>query len=335
MAQECRSALICSAPAFRWIRCRCASAREGNTADRLDQTNSAAQEFNRCWLIEWFMRFRGEEWHYWTAGTNTMLSDPVPVEQAYPEFGGERPVVIGVAGIEPHNVTPMAPVSATMPLQDEMNSLVNLRIDTLKEAIRPLTMVKKGSLTDITAIQNRSGDSAVYVNDPQTDVVFDRPPGPSQEAYMEMAHLNADFDTVFGQFDGGSVSTNRQLNETVGGLNLLNQSANAVAEYDTRVLIETWVEPVLRQIVRLEQYYEDDKTILALCGQKAELYQRFGIDEITNELLDHELSVTVSAGIGSTNPEQKLTKFQQAIMVTGCRARARDRHPHETRRGHR
>ena len=291
------------------------SAREGNTADRLEQTNAVGQEFNRSWLIEWFIRYRGEEWHFWTAGTNVMLSDAVPLEQAYPEYSGERPIVIGVAAIEPHNITPMAPVSSTMPLQDEMNSLVNLRIDSLKEAIRPLTMVKKGSLTDITAIQNRSGDSAVYVNDPQTDVVFDRPPGPSQESYMEMAHLNADFDSVFGQFDGGSVSTNRSLNETVGGLNLLNETANDVGDYDTRILIETWVEPVLRQVVRLEEFYEDDKIILALAGKKAKLFQKFGIDKITDELLDHEVSVTVSAGIGSTNPLKQLSKFQQAVMI--------------------
>ena len=291
------------------------NAREGTTSDRIDQSNSAQQEFHRIWLIEWFIRWRGEEWHYWTAGISQMLSDPVPLEQAYPAFGGERPIVIGVTSIEPHKADPMSQVASLLPLQDEINALVNLRIDGVKETLRPLAMVKKGSLIDISAIQNRSGDSAVYVTNPREDVQFDRPSNIGQEAYMEMAQLNVDFDDVAGQFNGGTVQTNRQLNETVGGMKMLNASANTVADFDTRCFIETWVEPVLRQLVRLEQYYEDDVVILALAGEKAELYKRYGVDKITNDLLDRELSVTVSAGIGTADPTAKLGKFQQALAV--------------------
>ena len=127
--------------------------------------------------------------------------------------------------------------------------------------------------------------------------------------------FRSDFDDATGQFNGGSVSTNRQLNETVGGMQLLNSSANVVGDFDLRVWIETWVEPVLRQLVALEQFYEDDKVILSLAGEKAKLYQKYGISQIDDEILAREVSVTVNAGIGNADPMVKLDKF---IKVAGA-----------------
>ena len=81
------------------------------------------------------------------------------------------------------------------------------------------------------------------------------------------------------------MQSNRNLNETVGGMNILTASANKVENYQLRTWIETWAEPVLRQVTLLEQAYETDDVILSLAGRKTELPQKFGIDAVTDDLL--------------------------------------------------
>jgi cysteinyl-tRNA synthetase len=84
------------------------------------------------------------------------------------------------------------------------------------------------------------------------------------------------------------------------------------------------VEPVLRQLVKLEQQYETDMTVLALAGQKAQLMQKYGIDQVTDEMLNQELTVMVNVGMGATNPEMKLQKF---VLATKTYAEARQALP--------
>ena len=108
------------------------------------------------------------------------------------------------------------------------------------------------------------------------------------------------------------MQTNRQLNETVGGMEMLNSAANGITDYDIRVFKETWVEPVLKQLVRLEQYYETNETILALAGQKAGMQER-----ATDAAIQGDMSVAVNVGIGATNPTQKLMRFQMGAKTVG------------------
>jgi hypothetical protein len=131
----------------------------------------------------------------------------------------------------------------------------------------------------------------------------------TSSAYAEQDRLNSDFDDIAGAFSGSSVASNRKLNETVGGMQMLSNTANQIGEYDLKVFTETWVEPVLRQMVLMEQTYETDEMILALAGDKAKLYQRFGLDVVTDELLMQEVTLSVNVGTGSTNTFNQLERF--------------------------
>lgn len=289
-------------------------AREQNGTDRL--TDYAVDSaYKQVWLHENFFRIEGHDYVFWTLGIDRMISDAVPVEDAYPEHKGARPIVIGVGALEPFKIDPMAPVEAWQELQREMNDLVNLRLDTLKQNIAPLAKVKRGASVDIRALQNRSPDTVVYVKDPG-DVEFDRPGAVAGESYVEMEKLNADFDDQAGNFSTGSVQTNRQLGETVGGMQMMQSNANALGEFDLRVWIETWVEPVLRQVVKLEQYYESDQNVLAISARRAKLFQKFNVDQITDDMLTSQVAVSVDVGLGSSDPMQSLAKFQQASQIT-------------------
>lgn len=288
-------------------------ARESNGTDRLSDF-TVDNAYSQVWLHENFLRIDGRDYVFWTLGTDRLISDAVPVEEAYPEQDGARPVVIGIGALEPFKIDPMSPVESWQELQREMNDLVNLRLDTLKQTIAPLAKVRRGRSVDIRAIQNRSPDTVVYMQD-MTDVEFDRPAGPSGESYIEMEKLNADFDDQAGNFSTGSVQTNRQLGETVGGMQMMMSNANALGEFDLRVWVETWVERVLRQLVKLEQFYESDDNVLAVSAKRAKLMPRFGINTVTDEMLNSQVAVSVDAGIGSSDPMISLQKFQQASQI--------------------
>lgn len=277
---------------------------------------SIDRSFQIVWLHETFMKFDGEDYVYWTLGDKLLISDLVPTAEAYPEQGGARPVTIGVATLEPFKIDPMSPVESWQPLQQEINDIVNLRLDATKQTIAPLAMVKKGRGVDVKAIQSRTPDTVVYVQD-DGDVKFDRPGDVGQSAYMEMEKLNADYDDLAGNFSLGSVQTNRQLGETVGGMQMMTSNANAMGEFDLRVWIETWVEPVLRQLVKLEQYYESDEVVLAIAADKAQLLEKFGQDRVTDDLLNQQVTLTCNVGLGAADPMMSLNKFSMAAQNVG------------------
>lgn len=289
------------------------AARENDSRDRYSDT-AAAKEFQTVWLHEVFMRIEGRDWVFWTFDDHTIISNCVLVEEAYPEQGGARPIVIGVGALEPFKIDPQSPVSAWQPLQQEINDIVNLRLDAVKQTIAPLAIVRRGRSVDIKAIQNRTADSVVYVQE-DGDLKFDRPGDVGQSAYVEMERLNADFDDQAGNFSIGSVQTNRDLGDTVGGMKMMTANANALGEFDLRVWIETWVEPVLRQIVKLEQYYENDQNVLAIAADKAKLFQKFGQQGVTDQLLQEQITLTVNVGIGAADPMQSLQKFGMATKI--------------------
>jgi hypothetical protein len=58
------------------------------------------------------------------------------------------------------------------------------------------------------------------------------------------------------------VQGNKNLSDKLGGMEMLSEDANAIQGYQLRTWVETWVEPVLTQLMLLEQHYETDENIL-------------------------------------------------------------------------
>jgi hypothetical protein len=286
--------------------------REG--LDRLDNRLTGTRSFEIVWVHEVFIRQQGEDICFWAAGDQHYLTDPKPVHEVYPEQGGERPYTFGVINLESHRLFPMSPAESWQQGQIEINDFANLTLDVAKLSVAPITKVKRGQNVDLGALSRRGPQSQILVNNVD-DVTWDRQPGPDGSAMAIQDRLSVDFDDQAGQFNSGSVQTNRALNETVGGLRLISGAANAVSEFDLRVWIETWVEPTIAQLVKLLQYYEDDATILALCGAKAKLFEKFGVSEINDELLQQQIKIRIDAGIGNADPEQKLAKLQTGLNI--------------------
>lgn len=282
--------------------------REGGQADNRDGVTSIT-DFSVLWVHRNIIEDNGQDVIYYTLGEQFLLSAPVPLADEYPHG---RPYVMGCAVLETHKPYPSSSARLTRDLQAEINDLVNLRIENVRLALNKRYFVKRNRQVDIRSLTRNTPGSVTLVMDPETDVkVFDTP-DVTASSYQEQDRLNLDFDEMAGAFSPGSVQSNRRLNETVGGMNLLTDSANKLSNYQLKTFVETWVEPVLRQLVRLEQYYETDAHILAIAGQDAQLFQRFGIDQPTDDLLQAELTLSVAVGMGATSPTQRINN-----LITG------------------
>ena len=121
-----------------------------------------------------------------------------------------------------------------------------------------------------------------------------------------------DFDEVAGSFSSSSVSSNRQLNETVGGMELLASGAGQVSAYGIRVFTETWAEPCLRQVLDLVMINETNPARLAQSAQRAKI-QDHGVTTIDDNLMQQSVHLTVNVGIDATNPEKRVQKFLLAM----------------------
>ena len=203
-------------------------------------------------------------------------------------------------------------------LQREVNDNANSRLDNVKLVLNKRWMVKRDTNVDLQSL-TRNVPGAVTLTDDIAAVQEVNWPDVTSSAYAEQDRLNLDFDDLLGNFSQSSVMSNRQLNETVGGMKLLGSGANQIQEYSLRTFVETWIEPVIYQLVKLEQAYETDQRILSIAGQKAQFPQRYGVDpaQITDQMLDSEVMVRVNVGMGATDPNQKLQKLGMAMDMYG------------------
>ena len=274
---------------------------------------SSITKFSVAWVHRNIIDIDGEDWVYHTLGKELLLDKPRRISDVW--FHGKRPYVIGFPVIETHKTYPTAPVGLTREVQAELNENANQRSDNVRFAMNKRYFVKRTAQVDLRSLQRNVPSGVTMMNDPSDgkDVRVVDTPDVTRSAYEEQDRLNLDFDDIAGSFSQSSVQSNRKLNETVGGMQMLTKDASQISAYQLRTFNETWVEPVLDQVVELEQYYETDVVILGLAGKKAELLQKFGIDQITDELLMAHVTVNVAVGVGATNPADRLESFTRGL----------------------
>ncbi len=285
--------------------------------DPSDQDGGERNEFTLVWLHENFIRVKGQDYVFWTVGTSLLLSEPEPIEDVYPHLAqDERPITMGVVTLEAHKNYPMSPTELVAPLQEQSNDITNQRIDNVRLVLNKRYIVRRqtgGGGIDLAALGRSTPGSSVMASNPTDDVRVLETNDVTSSSYQEQDRLDLALDELSGNFSQQSVQNNRNLNETVGGMEMMSAGASEISEYMIRTFIETWVEPTLSQLVRLEQYYETDETLLALAQQQSDQFQQFGETPQLDELLRQELTVNVNAGFGKTNPQQKLNSLNQAM----------------------
>ena len=264
-------------------------------------------DYDIVWVHMNIINHNGEDIVYYTAGTEYMLSDPVSLETMY--FHGERPFVMGYSLIETHKAYPSGLAELGKNIQQEINEVANQRLDNVKLVLNKRWSVKRGSQVDVKSITRNVPGSVTFANDPLKDIVAHEFSDVTGSSYLEQDRLNVDYDELVGNFSTSSVQTNRQLNETATGMKMMKGASNALIEYTIKTFAETWVEPVIKQLLKLEQAYETDEVVLSIAAEKAQLYQKYGINEITDELLNQSLTTTIHLGSMATDPGLKLNQF--------------------------
>jgi len=283
------------------------SAREKGREDSTEV--NSADEYAVVWVRFNIIRNDdGVDYGFYTIGSGILLTDPVPLKDFEP-IGRER-YRVGVSEIEAHKAHPSSKVELSRPLTEMSNEITNQRLDNVKLVLNKRYAIRKNSGIDLAALMRNVPGGGVVMEDVNNDFKIMDTPDVTQSSYVEQDRLSVETDELLGTFSQASVQSNRSLNETVGGMNLMASGANQVQELGLRAFIETWVEPVLRTLIKLESLYETDETILALAAGKAEIF-----DAIDDNLMMQDLIVKVNVGMGNTNPQQKLQRFLDPLTV--------------------
>jgi hypothetical protein len=279
--------------------------REGQRSDSMDEQYQLNQ-FDIIWVHRNIIRYDDVDYLYYTLGVERLLSDPVPVEEVY--FHG-RPYVAGSVIIETHRNYPSGVPELLQDLQVEANDLSNQTLDNVKLILNKRYLVKRGKNTDYKALTRSVPGGLIQVDD-MSDVKEEKFIDISQSTFESQNRVNADFDEISGNFSNGSVQTNRSLNETVGGMAMTLDDSNIITEYQLRVFTETYVEPLLRQLITMGQKYETDERVLRLIGEGAE-------PSTVAQLMDTTYGVKVAVGFGATSPHKRIEKLTMGLKAIG------------------
>ena len=298
------------------------AARQGKRQDPIADRQENIKAYDTVFVHKNIVRKNGRDYIFYTCGIYHMLSDVKPLSEVYPHLReGERPYVMGGSSIEAHRIYPASLVEMTQDLQTAANDIANQRTDNVQLVLNKRYHIRRSSNIDINALKRSVPGGSVMMDDPIGDVQVINTPDITASAYEEQDRLNVDFDDIAGTFSQGTVQSNRLMNETVGGMEMLSGQANTMIEYMIRTFAETWIEPVLAQLVRLEQFYETDEVVLAVATNKAEsenveepgFFQKFTGD--IDNLLRHEMTVGVNVGIGATDPVSKIERLLLGIRT--------------------
>lgn len=293
-------------------------AREGeDRADSIDDTTRTEDtDFEVIFCHENFVRLEGREWVYWTLGTQSLLSEPKPLEEVY--FHGKRPMVYGFSIIEAHKYAPNGAAELITDLQEHINDISNQRIDNIRLALNKRYIVRRGAQVDLQALARNVPGGSVTTDNPETDINVVSTPDVTQSSYTEHERLTTEANELTGTFSGASVQNNRSLNETATGMQMLSDGANQLQEFDIRTWVETWVQPTLQLALWTVQKYETDPVIVSIAGRRAESFPRWGESfemPDAKSLWDTTLKLKVDVGLGATSPFQRVQTLQYGLSA--------------------
>ena len=76
-------------------------------------------------------------------------------------------------------------------------------------------------------------------------------------------------DELLGNFNPAAIMMAGAANAPARNMSMLNQSNGTLVEYLIRTYVETFVQPVLRHLILLEQAYETDRVVLGLAAKNS------------------------------------------------------------------
>ena len=287
--------------------------RNRNKDDPYTGAARDVSDYEIVWVQRHIHKANGEDWEFYTLGDLALLTEPRLLRDSV--FTGKRPYVIGNCNLETHKVMPSPVTQLAKGLQDETNEIANQRIDNVKFVLNKKWFVKRGKEADVNGLIRNVPGGVVMLDDPVDDVREISWPDVTGSSFQEHQVMSLEMDELLGSFNPAALMIAGANNSPAKNMQMVSNSSGTLTEYLIRTYVETFVQPVLRMLMLLEQKYETDQVVLAFAGKRAELFQRFGIDQVTDELLEKELTLTVNVGMGATDPNAKLNRFIAGITA--------------------
>lgn len=278
-----------------------------NREDPYTSTNKSAADYEICWVQRHIHRRDDVDWEFYTLGDFALLTTPRLLSETV--LHGMRPYEMGCCILETHKCYPSSLAYLGKDLQAEANEISNQRLDNVKFVLNKKYLVKRGEGQDLVGLVRNVPGGVVMVNDPVNDVRELTWQDVTQSSYEEQGRIDNDMADLLGNFSAGQVMADHGINGPARNMAMLSQNNGTLVEYLLRTYTETFVQPVLRQLIKMEQAYETDEILMAVAGKKAELMQKYGIDVVTDDLLDQSVTLRVNVGMGATDPQMKLQKF--------------------------
>jgi hypothetical protein len=270
-------------------------------------------DYDIVWVHRHIHRWDGEDWEFYTLFSEHLLTDPQPLKKVV--WHGQRPYVMGNVMLETHKPIPTSVPMLVKPLQDEANTVQNSRMDNVLFVLNKGYIAKRGKNVDLSGLIRNVPGRVILADDPEGDIKEQTWNDITQSAYLEQDRIDGDFSDLVGNYNPMQVQGQRSGRESTNTMRMLQGPTNLLTEYLLKTFVETWVQPVLRQLVMLEQHYESDMVLLQLAGQKAQVFQKYGVSQMSDAVLDKELTVTVNVGMGSTDPALKMQRFGSALQL--------------------
>lgn len=282
------------------------AARQGLAEDPT-QARSRITDYDIVWVHRHIHRLRGKDYEWYTLASEVRLTDPEPLANTV--FHGRRPYEMGRAVLETHKAMPSSIPALVRGPQEDLNDTRNQRNDNVKFVLNKRYLVKRGANVDLQSLVRNVPGGITQVNNVEGEVKELAWPDVTQSSYLEEDRSVGSFDELVGNFNPMQVSQQRTPRESERTMLAIQSPANLLTEYMLKTYVETFVLPVLRQLVMLEQHYETDQAVLALAGDKAQVREKFGVGQVTDDLLEAELTTNVNVGMGATDPAMKLQRF--------------------------
>lgn len=276
-------------------------AREKDRQDPKADNVSDVSEYQIVWIFRNIFRLPGKGDYIWyTLGQHKILSEPVPLKEVY--LHNKRPYAMGHCIIEAHRNYPSGSGELGQDIQSGANDLMNQRFDNVKQVLNKRYYVRRGATVDLRSLRRNVPGSITMMGDVEKDVKEKETTDVTASSYKEQPLFDSDFDDITGNFSVGSVQTNKQLGQTVGGMRMLKEPSNTLTEYMIRVFAETWVKEVMTQLVALERAYETDDVIIMAAGKAAK------VEKVPDNMMNTELDVEINVGFGVTDPQSRIAK---------------------------
>lgn len=287
------------------------NAKRGEGTPDPNDSDMADRMYETVRVLEVIVRRNGCDYVYDMLGETFLLCAPVPLEARY--HHGRRPFVMGTAMIESHNTMPESKTKIAAQIQHAINDTANARMDNVRLAMNKRMFVKRGANVDIGGLLKSTPGGVVLTANPQTDVVPFEVSDVTASSYQETQQLTSEMNELQGTFSAQAVANNREMNETVGGMELLSSAATKVVDYDIRTFVNTFVEPVLTLFMLNIQYYEDDQLIVTKALGEAGKFPHLKYEDLDDDFFTKQLMLRVDTGVGATNPSQRINTLLMAV----------------------